>query len=418
MICERCNRAIVQVGTKWFHVRDAESLPELEFCKLKAIAPQPLASEVAPGPKCVTCGEVEDHMNHHADYSMDGSWHHQKDHDFAAPTEPQEAEAPAGRSLIGPKAEERCWERMCKSFHDRISDALELPRDPEAGFEPMLAKIKSLREQLEQAKRERDKALEQRDDFLRDGKRPLDILAREIVETLRPCDKPGSSEYNVTWVGSKLKSIVSAPAPRPQEPRCPRCGGNKLRLDWNTVAGFQVFCEADESHYWDALEVVDFSKFFSPAQSPQWISVSERLPEAGVLVLVYDATGNTLVIDLESDGTWASPRKTSRTAVTHWQPLPAPPAQSQGAAPGHTIGYLQEVRDGRSTGPSCHVCGAEMVRDGSATNNGFECLSCGATTSCASEGANEGGQIESDLKSAAIAESISLTRNTLLVEKS
>lgn len=53
MICERCNRAIVQVGTKWFHVRDAESLPELEFCKLKAIAP--LASEVAPQ-LCRTCG--------------------------------------------------------------------------------------------------------------------------------------------------------------------------------------------------------------------------------------------------------------------------------------------------------------------------------------------------------------------------
>ncbi|HEV7523022.1 MAG TPA: hypothetical protein VGP89_18110 [Candidatus Angelobacter sp.] len=72
------------------------------------------------------------------------------------------------------------------------------------------ARAEAAESSLLQARTERDDALEQRDAFLRDGKRPLDVLAREIVETLRPTDKPGSSEYNVVWVGSKLKTIVAA----------------------------------------------------------------------------------------------------------------------------------------------------------------------------------------------------------------
>ena len=35
---------------------------------------------------CAVCNEPEGHMNHHADYSLDGSWWHPKDHDFV-PTE-------------------------------------------------------------------------------------------------------------------------------------------------------------------------------------------------------------------------------------------------------------------------------------------------------------------------------------------
>lgn len=51
----------------------------------------------------------------------------------------------ATRSLIGPAAEERCWERMCKSYHDKIAEALGLPLTPIAGFEPMIDEIKRLK---------------------------------------------------------------------------------------------------------------------------------------------------------------------------------------------------------------------------------------------------------------------------------
>jgi len=63
----------------------------------------------------------------------------------AAAASPQ-APAPQDgwRSLIGPAAEERCWEQMCKSFHDKIADVLGLPHEPMPGFEPMLAKIREL----------------------------------------------------------------------------------------------------------------------------------------------------------------------------------------------------------------------------------------------------------------------------------
>jgi hypothetical protein len=42
---------------------------------------------------CMKCGEPEDHMNHHADYTLDGESWHNKDHDFypgAAPAQTTE----------------------------------------------------------------------------------------------------------------------------------------------------------------------------------------------------------------------------------------------------------------------------------------------------------------------------------------
>lgn len=42
---------------------------------------------MADEPKCVQCGEVEDHLNHHSDYGFD--WYHMKDHDFV-PRSPDE----------------------------------------------------------------------------------------------------------------------------------------------------------------------------------------------------------------------------------------------------------------------------------------------------------------------------------------
>src|SRR5579863_6184717 len=36
-------------------------------------------------PKCLTCGEREEHLNHYADYTLDGEIYWHKDHDFVSP---------------------------------------------------------------------------------------------------------------------------------------------------------------------------------------------------------------------------------------------------------------------------------------------------------------------------------------------
>jgi len=41
-------------------------------------------------PKCLTCGEREEHLNHYADYTLDGSLYWHKDHDFVPPVETNE----------------------------------------------------------------------------------------------------------------------------------------------------------------------------------------------------------------------------------------------------------------------------------------------------------------------------------------
>lgn len=60
---------------------------------------------------------------------------------------PSSAQPPQDRwrSLIGPQAEEKCWENMCKSFHDEIATALGLSLYPVAGFVLMLAEIRRLK---------------------------------------------------------------------------------------------------------------------------------------------------------------------------------------------------------------------------------------------------------------------------------
>lgn len=63
-------------------------------------------------------------------------------------------------------------------------------------------------------------------------------------------------------------------------------------------------------------------------QLPRWIPVGERLPEAGVTVLVREY-GDTLLAELNfstKTGTayFSAPGR-SNFEVTHWMPLPEPP---------------------------------------------------------------------------------------------
>ena len=71
---------------------------------------------------------------------------------------------------------------------------------------------------------------------------------------------------------------------------------------------------------------------------PRWIPVGDRLPEEGVDVLVCESsfvhmkTGEThQLLNLASltNGCWSSSDEGMTLSVTHWMPLPEPPAHGE-----------------------------------------------------------------------------------------
>jgi hypothetical protein len=72
------------------------------------------------------------------------------------------------------------------------------------------------------------------------------------------------------------------------------------------------------------------------AAEPEWIPVSERLPEEGQRVLTYEKPELIVVAEMHSrsvsGGLWWS-TDNGHTAYsvfpTHWMPLPAPPADDK-----------------------------------------------------------------------------------------
>jgi hypothetical protein len=58
-----------------------------------------------------------------------------------------------------------------------------------------------------------------------------------------------------------------------------------------------------------------------------WISVTERLPESGEMVMVWDYGEHLMAwLNFTSNGTaYFSAQGRSNFEVTHWMPLPAPP---------------------------------------------------------------------------------------------
>ncbi|MFN6189739.1 MAG: DUF551 domain-containing protein [Planctomycetia bacterium] len=59
----------------------------------------------------------------------------------------------------------------------------------------------------------------------------------------------------------------------------------------------------------------------------EWISVSERLPESGDMVMVWNYGEHVLAwLNFTNNGTaYFSSKDDSNFEVTHWMPLPRPP---------------------------------------------------------------------------------------------
>lgn len=105
-----------------------------------------------------------------------------------------------------------------------------------------------------------------------------------------------------------------------------RCGAGDEYKCADCTANLKNKCDRKEA-YRQAADMLE--KLAADAQKPEWISVKDRLPEAGK-ILVTD--GETVTI---SNGAWLyrSPEGKIRVpanygaglTVTHWMPRPKPP---------------------------------------------------------------------------------------------
>ena len=70
------------------------------------------------------------------------------------------------------------------------------------------------------------------------------------------------------------------------------------------------------------IDAVNMQPTIQP--EPQWIPVSERLPETGVEVLTYDEALNYIEIQTVSDGRWENQRGDWQDLddIAAWMPLP------------------------------------------------------------------------------------------------
>ncbi len=107
---------------------------------------------------------------------------------------------------------------------------------------------------------------------------------------------------------------------------CPFCGAAPVLQPWD-----EVVCENDQCRVvaaaagrTDAEAVAAWNR-----RDPGWVPVTDRLPEDGVDVLAVDCEGYTGIGSFRRQpySRWAW-RSTGLPAedVTHWQPLPEPPA--------------------------------------------------------------------------------------------
>ena len=98
--------------------------------------------------------------------------------------------------------------------------------------------------------------------------------------------------------------------------------------------GFEVCSEEMVAKAADAIEVLIAALAASNAviakSKPQWIPVTERMPENGshCLVVRFDYVTNTPFVDLLwFDNSWWDRLNSGDYAVTHWMPLPEPPEE-------------------------------------------------------------------------------------------
>lgn len=101
------------------------------------------------------------------------------------------------------------------------------------------------------------------------------------------------------------------------------CNGN----DFNKLT-LEKICDSIDEIYNEHIEKWLDVGTVDSAPVPKWISVKERLPEAGEDVIAYLGEGIFEICWMLKDGVWETRDSYLDTdAVTHWMPLPKPPKE-------------------------------------------------------------------------------------------
>lgn len=165
-------------------------------------------------------------------------------------------------------------------------------------------------------------------------------LSADLQRQVEICEQNGTkwAHFKVSDIHALLK-YQAAPRTQP-EPKCPKCGSEKLddRLT-NAVTTF-VYCrECKYEVFVNGLS--DFAQFFLPTPPQPWISVKERLPEAGstVILCVESEPDSQDIISIVKRNYLGARDNADHDDIigrgyTHWkeldaQPLPTPPEQGQ-----------------------------------------------------------------------------------------
>lgn len=93
-------------------------------------------------------------------------------------------------------------------------------------------------------------------------------------------------------------------------------------------------CELKDEELCNPILMEKAADAIEELQKPQWISVEERLPGTGEVVLVYGKRGGIYTAEHNRNGRWPGSfwklnSKSHHCEPTHWRPLPEPPKEGE-----------------------------------------------------------------------------------------
>lgn len=107
---------------------------------------------------------------------------------------------------------------------------------------------------------------------------------------------------------------------RTERPTCRECACNKV---------CEYFENENSRNLDETCPLCNWENYFVPKQ--EWISVEDRLPEVGTMVVGYDYESNVRCYFITEERWWIDDgwNTAKGWGITHWMPLPPPPKENK-----------------------------------------------------------------------------------------